>query len=331
MKLIILRRGHAVTGSCHCLEVNGKRSSSTAAFSGAGTSTMKKCAGFRAQLHRLRHCDPRPTSTTPAGSPAGEGGAFRYRSSPPVLTLSADVGHAAGLRLHPGERCEEWQNQRRARRLPEAAGGASVHRGRRRGRSLPSSSSRRNTVRSWTCATGCASASGTRATCWAPPWWRSWATEGDVTKSWSFPADLGNIDQPIIRNPEFLDEADCVVMESTYGDRNHEIPEASGSPWPSSSTTPLPGRQRHHPSFAVGRTQELLYFLREIKHQGLVKSFPPSGSVWTALWRRRPPGIYAGDLRGYLDEEAIAVLQGEKSVHLPRPDPGAVHPTSPRR
>ena len=53
-----------------------------------------------------------------------------------------------------------------------------------------------------------------------------WATEGGVTKKLVFSGDLGNIDQPIIRNPEFLDEADYVVMESTYGDRNHEIPES---------------------------------------------------------------------------------------------------------
>ena len=53
-----------------------------------------------------------------------------------------------------------------------------------------------------------------------------WATENGVTKKLVFSGDLGNIDQPIIRDPEYLDTADYVVMESTYGDRNHEPPES---------------------------------------------------------------------------------------------------------
>ena len=47
------------------------------------------------------------------------------------------------------------------------------------------------------------------------------ATENGVTKKLIFSGDLGNVDQPIIRNPQFFTGADYVVMESTYGDRNH--------------------------------------------------------------------------------------------------------------
>ena len=64
----------------------------------------------------------------------------------------------------------------------------------------------------------------------------------------------------------------------------------------------------------MGRTQELLYFLREIKHQGLVKSFPSFQVCVDSPLAAEATRIYAGDLRGYLDEEAIAVLQGGENL-----------------
>ena len=53
-----------------------------------------------------------------------------------------------------------------------------------------------------------------------------WATENGVTKKLVFSGDLGNVDQPVIRDPSFVTEADYVIMESTYGDRNHQPPES---------------------------------------------------------------------------------------------------------
>ena len=63
-------------------------------------------------------------------------------------------------------------------------------------------------------------------------------------------------------------------------------------------------------SFAVGRTQELLYFLREIKDRGLVKSAPNFTVCVDSPLAAEATRVYSGDLHGYLDEEAIAVLQG---------------------
>ena len=68
------------------------------------------------------------------------------------------------------------------------------------------------------------------------------------------------------------------------------------------------------PSFAVGRTQELLYFLREIKNEGMVKSHPDFTVCVDSPLAAEATRIYAGDLHGYLDEEAIAVLQGGEDL-----------------
>ena len=138
-----------------------------------------------------------------------------------------------------------------------------------------------------------------------------WATENGVTKKLVFSGDLGNVDQPVIRDPSFVTEADYVIMESTYGDRNHQSPESYTEALAALIDDVFSkGGNIVIPSFAVGRTQELLYFLREIKNEGMVKSVPNFTVCVDSPLAAEATKIYAGDLHGYLDEEAIAVLQG---------------------
>ena len=98
-----------------------------------------------------------------------------------------------------------------------------------------------------------------------------WITEGAVRKKIVFSGDVGNANQPIIKNPGTVSEADYVVIESTYGDRYHEArPDYVKYLTDCIQRTLDRGGNVVIPSFAVGRTQELLYFIREIKEKGLV-------------------------------------------------------------
>ena len=146
-----------------------------------------------------------------------------------------------------------------------------------------------------------------------------WLAEGAEERSVVFSGDIGNTDQPIIRNPQYIHRADYVVTESTYGGRLHQgdgkykeelaaiIDETLGN-----------GGNVIIPSFAVGRTQELLYFIREMKEERLVKSVPNFQVVVDSPLAREATKIYSGDLHGYLDEEALELVsEGEALFTFP--------------
>ena len=142
--------------------------------------------------------------------------------------------------------------------------------------------------------------------------------EGGAHKTLVFSGDIGNVDQPIIRDPQLLKKADYVVMESTYGDRNHtEVWSYTDDLAKIIDETIAKGGNVVIPSFAVGRTQELLYFIREMKEQGLVKSVPGFSVVVDSPLAGEATRIFSGDLHGYLDEKAIAALKGGALFQFP--------------
>ncbi len=137
-----------------------------------------------------------------------------------------------------------------------------------------------------------------------------WIREDGVEKKLVFSGDIGNVDQPIIRDPQPIREADYVIMESTYGDRNHDkVGDYTEALAEILNRTFRRGGTVVIPSFAVGRTQELLYYLREIKERGLVTALPHFPVVVDSPLAAEATCIFSQDLTGYLDEEAIAVLQ----------------------
>ena len=99
-----------------------------------------------------------------------------------------------------------------------------------------------------------------------------WLTEDGQERHLIFSGDIGNTDQPLIADPVYPEEADYVIMESTYGDRSHEKPADYVTELAQVlQTTFDKGGNVVIPSFAVGRTQEMLYFIRQIKEEKLVK------------------------------------------------------------
>lgn len=99
-----------------------------------------------------------------------------------------------------------------------------------------------------------------------------WLREDGEEKKIVFSGDVGNTDQPIIKDPQYIHEADYVVIESTYGDRTHEKVEDYAQMLAEVIQETFDrGGNVVIPSFAVGRTQEMLYFIREIKERKLVQ------------------------------------------------------------
>lgn len=104
---------------------------------------------------------------------------------------------------------------------------------------------------------------------------KMWITEENVTKTIIFSGDIGNINKPIIKDPIIMNGADYVLIESTYGDRLHEQrPDYVGTLARILNETFERGGNVVIPSFAVGRTQEMLYFMRVIKNNNMVPAYP---------------------------------------------------------
>ncbi len=138
-----------------------------------------------------------------------------------------------------------------------------------------------------------------------------WITEDGVSKKIVFSGDVGNLDQPIIKDPQYVKEADYVVIESTYGNRIHgeDKPDYVGEFTRILRETFIKGGNVVVPSFAVGRTQELLYFIREIKERNLIPEFPNFEVYVDSPLAIDATTVFNKNVKSCFDEDAMRLVE----------------------
>ncbi len=134
--------------------------------------------------------------------------------------------------------------------------------------------------------------------------------ENDITKTMVFSGDIGNKNKPVLNNPNYISQADYVVMESTYGDRvaeqrvdySQELSKIIQETFDKGGNVVIP-------SFAVGRMQELLYHLRIIKEQNLVKGHGNFEVFVDSPLAVEATNIFNRTKKIYFDAETQALLE----------------------
>ncbi len=142
-----------------------------------------------------------------------------------------------------------------------------------------------------------------------------WADDGGRGWKLVFSGDIGRKNQPIIQDPQPIEEAQIVLVESTYGDRLHKSHEETLDEFLSVILEAVRERGKVViPSFAVGRTQEVLYILHEFLRKGLIPDIPvyvdsPLAIAATEIFNRHPECF---------DGQARALLRrGDEPLRLP--------------
>lgn len=146
-----------------------------------------------------------------------------------------------------------------------------------------------------------------------------WLTEEGVTRKIVFSGDIGNLNQPLIKDPTYIKEADYVVMESTYGDRSHKaVPDYAKALAAVLQETFAKGGNVVIPSFAVGRTQEMLYFIRKIKQEHMLQDFEDFVVYVDSPLAVEATNIFYEHDAECFDEEAEALIrEGINPIRFP--------------
>lgn len=135
-------------------------------------------------------------------------------------------------------------------------------------------------------------------------------TENDTTRKIVFSGDIGNTNQPLIRDPQYIENADYVIMESTYGNRIHDRPTDYVTALADVLQQTFDrGGSVIIPSFAVGRTQEMLYFIRQIKSDNLIKGHDDFPVYMDSPLANEATDIFINNRESCYDEEALSFVR----------------------
>jgi len=129
-----------------------------------------------------------------------------------------------------------------------------------------------------------------------------------------FSGDIGRRKLPILRDPVLPDAADYLIMESTYGDKPHRDPDAAYQEFREVVTRTIKRDGKIIiPSFAVGRTQELVYFLNQMVNDGSIRRIPvfvdsPLAVNATDIFRKHPE-CFDKEAQGFIREHGHPALE----------------------
>lgn len=134
--------------------------------------------------------------------------------------------------------------------------------------------------------------------------------EGVEERKIVFSGDIGPGNRPLIKDLEYLTSADYVVMESTYGDRTHETPPDYAVELARViRDTFTRGGNLVIPAFSVGRTQEMLYFIRRIKMENLLPEFQNFEVYVDSPLAVEATTIFGKNVQDCFDDTALALVQ----------------------
>lgn len=140
-----------------------------------------------------------------------------------------------------------------------------------------------------------------------------WITERNKTAKVVFSGDLGMKNKPIIRNPAAIDFADYLIMESTYGNRLHEnVGESLSELVSIINKTVARGGSVIIPSFAVSRTQELIYELnRYYEYDKTIDEFMKIPIYIDSPMAVSATGVYKNNAYCFNDDAKKLIMDGD--------------------
>ncbi|TCO71846.1 MBL fold metallo-hydrolase RNA specificity domain-containing protein [Marinisporobacter balticus] len=145
-----------------------------------------------------------------------------------------------------------------------------------------------------------------------------WVTENNKTAKIVFTGDLGMKNKPLLKDPEFIEEADYIIVESTYGNRLHEkIEERTKELIDIINKTALRGGTVIIPSFAINRTQELIYELNKYyAHTKELENFMKVPIYIDSPMAISATEVYRRNSSGFDDTTKKLILSGDDPFHF---------------